>query len=184
MSMVAGVTDNDPMKLVRMLVSDPEGLKRQLEQFEKAKASAQKVIDLLGPAGEILTMRKQVEEAKSLAIDAVVVARKKAEDIVAQANKKAKGIVDHGIQVANQKLDAATAKEQNADELREKAQATLAAVQHDKADLEEKLAAVETRMEALDAATVATKLRQDELDRRIGQLEKVRIAMRSILAVP
>lgn len=183
MSMVGGTSDNDPMKLMRIL-SDPEKLSRHLDQLDKSRAAAQAVIDLVGPASEVIAIRKQITDAKTAAVDAVVVARKKGEGIVEQANKRAKEITALAHEEAVKMSNAAAIKEQQAESLREQAQTTLSATQQKRAELEATLEAVKSKRASLDHLESLVEAKQEELDRRIGQLETVRTALRSMLAVP
>lgn len=167
------------------LLADPKELKRRLDQFDKAKAEAQKFIELVGPAKQILALRKsaQQEHDKQKSLTAkvqsdydarIAEAEAQAESIVANAKAEAGGIVDEANQLRDQaQRDFASVK---ADQ--QAAADARAAAESVKLDLDRDRAAFDA---ARDAALSAAERAKGEYEVEVARLRGIATDLKALL---
>lgn len=83
---------SDPLMATLKLLADPEEMQRRYAALQTAEARAKEVIALVGPAEEIVAMRKQIAEDLEGAKTALGEARMQAGIIVDDARRKVQAI--------------------------------------------------------------------------------------------
>jgi cell division septum initiation protein DivIVA len=172
MGMVAGVDDTG-LDLVRLL-ADPVRLKEKLAQLQTAKDEAQAVVDLVGPASEVVSIREKIEADRQLTEDLLVDAKAQAEKIVQDARAEASRIIADAKEEAVSRLAQADAEVSRANVMKHEAQTMNAQMMGAQAEVEARLKEVGEREKQITAAQDQLDRKQAELDQRIGQLEEVR----------
>jgi hypothetical protein len=178
--MVAGVTDGGLETFFRLL-SDPKQLKDALDKFEVAKNGADEAVALVGPANEILQLRKQTAGLQKDAADSVIAAQKVADAIRIKVQAEAEHIVAQAKQEAEQRIAGVIVEEQRVAGLQVEAQTALADAQRMQFDAAAELQRVTESAQRLDTAHAEIATKQEELDRRIGQLEEARASLKLML---
>lgn len=92
------------------VVSNPAEVKKRIADLQKAQADAQAVIDLVGPAQQILTLKDKAAKDAAAAAKALEDAKIQAEVIVQDANKAAATTIDGANQTAATLIADAKAK--------------------------------------------------------------------------
>lgn len=172
MGMVSGVDDTG-LEVVRLL-ADPVALKAKLDQLKSAKDSAQAVVDLAGPASEILSIREKIDTDRQQAEDLLVAAQQQADKLVNDSREEAKRIVADAKEEALNRIADADSALAHSNVLKEEAQTLNAQIMGQQAELQARLDEVGEEKKALEAAQAVVDQKQKELDQRIGQLEEVR----------
>ena len=120
MSIVGGQGGTDLGAMLGLL-ADPVALQAKYAQLEEARRQSQEVVDLAGPANEILAIRAQIDSLKAQAeaagVQAAAAAQaiseeatQRAQTIIAEANVKADALVAQAqltVKAANEKMAAA-----------------------------------------------------------------------------
>lgn len=95
------VTPSHETSGLMAILENPELFKKRLEQLQETERKTQAVVDLAGPADEIVRMRAQIEEDKNASDQAIISAQEEAGSILDFARDEARGIVDKATQEAN-----------------------------------------------------------------------------------
>jgi cell division septum initiation protein DivIVA len=181
MGMVAGVSDNDPLETVRMMLADPKGLQQKLDQLKEAQNQAQAVLDLVGPAREILKLREEANRLREKADSILLLAQKEADSLKAQAQDEMRKMVALTNQKARDQEAELKLVEVEKKELKAQTQVALGRAKRLEADAADELKKVLNSAKVLEEAQKATDLKQDELDQRLGQLEKAQASLKLLL---
>lgn len=170
---IDGSSENGAEQLFNLLsvVSNPAEVKKRIDALNKAQADAQAVIDLVGPAQQVLSLREKAAKDADDAKKALSAANEKAEALIADANTqaaitieganasaqavladaKAKGDAAAGvIDAANEQLKAAQKVQDAAD----KAMAKVAAAKSEAAAAQAAADKAQADAEALKAAII------------------------------
>jgi hypothetical protein len=180
MSMVAGVDDNNASALLTLL-SDPQRLQQSVAQLTEARNQAQAVIDLAGPANEILAIRAKLEVDRQQMTDLLLKAQAQADQTVMQAEATASAVIAEAQKAKQEMADEAIVILAKAKETLAQASAELSAHQQAKEEATSRLVDLGIQHRANEAAQAAMNQKQAELDQRIGQLEKARAALKLLL---
>jgi uncharacterized protein YqfA (UPF0365 family) len=181
MGMVAGVSDNDPLETVRMMLADPKGLQQKLDQLKEAQNQAQAVLDLVGPAREILKLREEANRLREKADSILLLAQREADSLKAQAQDEMRKMVALTNQKARDQEAELKLVEVEKKELKAQTQVALGRAKRLEADAADELKKVLNSAKVLEEAQKATDLKQDELDQRLGQLEKAQASLKLLL---
>jgi hypothetical protein len=181
MGMVAGVSDNDPLETVRMMLADPKGLQQKLDQLKEAQNQAQAVLDLVGPAREILKLREEANRLREKADSILLLAQREADSLKAQAQDEMRKMVALTNQKARDQEAELKLVEVEKKELKAQTQVALGRAKRLEADAADDLKKVLNSAKVLEEAQKATDLKQDELDQRLGQLEKAQASLKLLL---
>lgn len=148
---IAGGGDSEASAFLGMvsLLSDPTKLQAEYKKLEDARAAAQVIVDLAGPASEITEIRKQLADAQANIANQMTAAQDRANAIIATAEDQAKKL--------------GTAAEVNAQELRTSAQKVF-----DQAAAQ--LSVATACQQAADAAHDDLDVRQAALDQMQSEL--------------
>jgi len=160
-----GINDSNANNLALLsLLNNPEAVKEQIESIEEASRQAQEVLDLVGPAQEILQMREQIgaqmEELRAKALET----DKDCEDLVAYAEEQAAKIVAE----AESAAAGAAAEAEEARNLADEARASAYALQ---SELDGRVVAVQEREEAHSQSAGVLQQKAEDLSRRELELE-------------
>lgn len=150
------------------LLADPKKLEKTLASLKEAQRQAQEVIDLAGPASEIITLRADAlaeaerqrevtEEAENEAGEKVADAEAEANQVVVAAKKKATGLVE----------SAHEAKK----EVEREAAEVIAAAERKKAEVDAQQQSVTDAGYDLDRRANELSARESELDERDEELK-------------
>ena len=142
------------------ILHNSELLEKRLTQLRDAEAQAQAVIDLAGPAAEIVRMREQIGEEHEAIAELKV---------AAQEDNEAK------IQAATEEAEAIVAKAQTeAEETRAKASEVMATAQSKMSEANAEAQTTSQLNRDLEAATAKADALQETLNARLLELEEER----------
>ena len=164
---------SDPFLDMVKLMADPAELQKRMEAFRAAEERANSTIALVGPATEILAMRKQIEQDVAEAKSVLNVAREEAKLVVSQAEAKAAEIVKAAV---SESQTAKAAAQATLDE----AAAKLNEVIEQKAALEQQQAVLNDKMLELNDQIVRSKRAADEHEDAKRGFERSLTALRDI----
>jgi hypothetical protein len=135
------------------VMADPVAYNKKLADLVEATEANKKIVELVGPASEILQIRKDIEADKAAAKAELADARKQASATVSDANKKAKAILA---------------------EASEKRDSILADAQAKQAEVEAALAAANQRAHELDDLAAQLTAREAQLNAAARKVEEIR----------
>lgn len=170
---IAGGSGTDPFAELMRLLGDPAKLQAEYERLTAAKADAQAVVDLAGPASEIVQIRQQLVDAQTdihvklaaaeaQAADLLAAAQAQVDTLLARAQADAQKIAADAKQLSDEafrQLDAARIAQATADKTlataaarNAEADATLAAIWDKDAELATREAALAIRAQMISDA--------------------------------
>ncbi len=152
---ITGGVGGDAAQVFTLLsvVSNPEVYAEKLKALVEATEANKKIVALVGPASEIMQIRKDIEADKAAAKTALADARKQASATVSDANKKAKAIIVE----ANLKRDD-----------------ILADAQAKQAEVEAALTEAQSRARELDDLATQLTAREAQLNAAARKVEEIR----------
>jgi cell division septum initiation protein DivIVA len=114
---ITGGVGGDAAQVFTLLsvVSNPEVYAEKLKALVEATEANKKIVALVGPASEIMQIRKDIEADKAAAKTGLADARKQASTVVSDANKKAKAILAEASEKRDSILADAQAKQAEAE---------------------------------------------------------------------
>jgi hypothetical protein len=148
---------------VAHVLSNADALAAEYRKLSDAREQAQKVIDLVGPAEDILRMRASIDNEQTAATEALRAARTRAEGIASMAKLEASR--------------TASAAQAAADAVRAEAEKTTAAARVLMDDATARARALDGRQAALDSALQAATAREDAASRAIEAADKEKKAL-------
>lgn len=153
------------------LLANPQRLQAKIDSLKAAEESAREQIQLAGPAGEILSIRAEIDADRDAAQQALNDALDQAEAITSEAKTQAELIVDKATQEAGKQVGEAESRNAGAKLALEKAEGAIAAVESQKH-------ALQVREDELGDAEIALQQKADELVSRENELtgEKAKLA--------
>lgn len=135
------------------VMADPVAYNKKLNDLIEATEANKKIVELVGPASEIVQIRKEIEEEKAAVKAELADARKQASTIVSDANKKAKTILADADQKSSNILVAAQAKQKEA---------------------EVALSTAQLRSKEVDDFSIRLAAREAELNVSVSEVDKLR----------
>jgi len=163
------------------VLENPELFKKRLEQLQETERKTQAVVDLAGPADEIVRMRKEIEADKEAAEVALSDALDQAEAIAAEAKGQAQLIVDKGTQEANRLTSEAESLRNSAAENSAAANSAVAAVEADKRANDTRAGELDGREASLQQQADALASREQELSGEKDKLTQVRDLINEVI---
>jgi hypothetical protein len=164
-----------------MLLADPEETKRKLEQFTSARDQAQALIDLAGPANEIVYLRSKLAIDQQKMQDLLTDAQSRADVICRDAHEKAAQIIVEATQDAESIRGEAAALKNAAQALQTAADALRAKALSEHEERQVLIQDANVIKKALLESQQVLNDKQDELDQRLGQLENARASLKLLL---
>jgi hypothetical protein len=160
--------NNDVLALLSML-SNPEDLRKKLEELQNLQREVDAKVALVGPADQILIMQSNIEIMQTEAVHELEKAKVKAEEIIAQAHADAETVLRDA-----QGVHAQTVKEccQLSDDAKAEAQILREQLENEKRDLLASRDAQLAEIAQLRAQIVADKKILLEKDQVLNQAEK------------
>jgi len=159
MSIASSITGtpsgNEASQVLTLLsvMADPVAYNKKLNDLIEATEANKKSVELVGPASEILQIRKDIEAEKAAVKDELADARKQASTMVSDAHKKARAILADAGQKSDNILAAAKA-------VQEEVGAALVAAQE--------------RSRALDDMATQLTAREKQLNEEARKVEAIR----------
>ena len=181
MTGIAGGTMAGASSDLLAVLNNPEVFKQRLEQLQETERKTQAVVDLAGPADEIVRMRKGIEadaEAAKVALDAAL---DKAESVVEEATNQAKLIVEKGTQEAGRLTAEAQSLHDGEKLALTKAEGAIAAVESAKRTNEARAGELDNQERSLQQKADALASREQELAGEKSKLAAARDAINAAL---
>jgi hypothetical protein len=171
----------DPLMGALKLLADPVELERRYAALREAEEQANSVIALAGPASQILTMRRQIEEELAAAKAALGDARMQASLLVDTARQKAQEIEAEARAKQEENDAAIVAIRLEEEQALATAKANMAAADSLKKEYLSKLVAVDNAKEQVEAETDALRGARVAFENRLAAMNDVIEQFRSAL---
>jgi chromosome segregation ATPase len=156
------------------LLSDPSRLEAEFARLNAAKASAQEVIDLAGPASEITKIRAEIDVLKAQSEQALADANTSAQAILARAEEERRHRISDGEAQAQQLAAQATQQLVNAQAQAQQAQDAQAAADAKAAEVARQESALQSDRAAVAAKETELKQREEQLAARVSALASIK----------
>lgn len=163
------------------VLNNPEVFKQRLEQLQETERKTQAVVDLAGPADEIVRMRKEIEADAEAAKVALDTALDKAESLVEEATHQAKLIVEKGTQEASELTAEAQSLRDGEKLVLARAESAMAAVESEKRTNEARAGELDNQERSLQQKADALASREQELAGEKSKLAAARDAINAAL---
>ena len=163
------------------VLNNPEAFKQRLEQLQETERKTQAVVDLAGPADEIVRMRKEIEADKEASEVALNAALDKAESIVEEATNQARLIVEKGTQEAGNLTAEAQSLRDGEKLALTKAEGAIAAVESSKRTNEARAGELDRQESSLQQKADELASREQELAGDKSRLARARDAINAAL---
>lgn len=155
------------------LLADPDRFKKRLGDLQSQIDQAQVVIELVGLAREIETIRTRVEKERREAEEARNAARAEVANILKDGHVQAEGIIEAASKRGVELTNAAEAKVQDANDRQAQGQEKLAEGQRKEAELNEFEQSLQTQSSALQQKEIELDELQQQLLKEKSELATV-----------